>query len=298
MEQELLSPELENMKLRINQELLINYGPHIKLGNIENIDNQFKLGIDYVRIFNLFNQVDNTLYIRDIRFHNIHALDLKLNEELKLPRKELNISIQSEYNKLTNNILHKVLDNKSLVLKLIKNVHIFSSFLNKFHTLINFLVIEDLIPASQVRSLIYKDKKYEKYIDLLLSMDIAKFNSKKNLVASNLLKQNFKENKADIKKTVDDVLYAIIKDHFDYIVYKLKIYNLKSFINVISCICFYYRNLNLKDMKIELSRFYETYTHLYRGINFYRLLDKIRELVYAGIVLKEENYIKLNPQLL
>ena len=75
----------------------------------------------------------------------------------------------------------------------------------------------------------------------------------KNLKASNRLKSLFKKEK-ELRKTVEEALFVIVKNRYDYIVYDLKIYTLRIYINILSCLL-YLRAKVSKDIAIRLKQF-------------------------------------------
>ena len=284
---------MENMMLDVNRALLHNYGNNIVLNKLkEKFLNEYDIELDYNKIFHIKDERTNTLFVRNIKFNTIFEGKLKFNEKLELPLDEINSAIFSEYDLIKNNIIHKVLSRKELVLSLIKNTHIFSAFLNKFYTILNQLVINEVFSRDMIDELTSKNKNFKKYISLVVDEGFGEIDSKKNLKASNKLKVLFK-NKKDVKETVDEALFLLIKNHYDYIIYELNIHTLKTYINIVSCLIYLIDYMELKNIKMKLGDLYRVYLTFYQKVNFDKFLERINNLVYSNVITSDNGVVSL-----
>jgi hypothetical protein len=284
---------MENMLLEINRTLLHNYGNNILLSKLkEKSLNEFDVELDYNKIFHIKDERTNTLFVRNIKFNRIFESKLKLNEKMELPLDEINSTICSEYDLIKNNIIHKVLARKEIVLSLIKNTHISMAFMNKFYTILNQLVINEVFHKNMIDEYISKNKNFEKYVSLVVDGGFGELDSKKNLRATNKLKVLFKDKK-EVKETVDEALFILIRDHYDYIVYDLNIHTLKTYVNIMSCLIYLIDYMKLPNIKMRLGDFYRVYLTFYRKVEFDKFLERVNNLVYSNVITSEGGVISL-----
>jgi len=284
---------MENMLLEINRTLLHNYGNNILLSKLkEKSLNEFDVELDYNKIFHIKDERTNTLFVRNIKFNRIFESKLKLNEKMELPIDEINSTICSEYDLIKNNIIHKVLARKEIVLSLIKNTHISMAFMNKFYTILNQLVINEVFHKNMIDEYISKNKNFEKYVSLVVDGGFGELDSKKNLRATNKLKVLFKDKK-EVKETVDEALFILIRDHYDYIVYDLNIHTLKTYVNIMSCLIYLIDYMKLPNIKMRLGDFYRVYLTFYRKVEFDKFLERVNNLVYSNVITSEGGVISL-----
>jgi len=284
---------MENVMLEINRTLLHNYGNNLVLSKLKETSlNEYHIEFDYNKIFHIKDENANTLFVRNIKFNRVFESKLKSNEKLKLPLDEINSTIFSEYDSIKNNIIHKVLSKKELVLSLIKNTHIFSAFLNKFYTILNQLVIHEVFSKNMINESTSKNKNFEKYISLVVDEGFGEIDSKKNLRATSKLKKLFKDKK-EIKETVDEALFLLIKNHYDYIVYELNIQTLKTYVNIVSCLIYLIDYMKLEDIKIRLGDFYRVYLNFYHKVDLDKFRERINNLVYSNVITSNADVISL-----
>lgn len=283
----------DEMRLGINRTLLSKYGNNLVLSSInEEGLNNYNLELDYNKIFHIFDEQSNTVFVRNLKFKSIFKTSLKLSEELDLPLDEINSAIKSEYEQIRLDIVHRVLSDKDLVLSLIKNTHLFSAFLNKFYSIINQLVIGQKITKSVLDYKNSKDKKYEKYLKLVIEEGLAEVDDVGNVLATNKLTLLHKNNN-EVKKTVDETLYLIIRNNYDYIVYNLNLYTLRSYVNIVSCLIYLKDVQKLSNLKIKLYDLYKVFLTFYQKVDFDVFQDRINNLVYSQIVNSDGRVIQL-----
>jgi hypothetical protein len=283
----------EEMKLVLNRSLLKKYGNNLVLSKIKEKGlNNYTIEIDYNKIFHIFDNKSNTIFVRNLKFKNIYQTKLKYLDDLNLPLDEINSSIKSEYEQIRFDIIHRVLSNRDLIISLIKNTHLFSAFLNKFYSIINQLVIGQKISKSTVVFKNSKDGKYDKYLKLVIDEGFAEIDSLGNIIATNKLNLLHKKT-SDVKKTVDETLYLIIKNNYDYIVYNLNLYTLRSYVNIISCLIYLKDIQKLSNIRIKLYDLYKIFLSFYQKVDFDIFQDRINNLVYSNIMNSDGNYIQL-----
>jgi len=284
---------MENMMIEINRALLHNYGNNIVLSKLkESSLNEYNLELDYNKIFHIKDEKTKTLFVRNIKFNKIFGSKLKFNEKLELPLDEVNSAILSEYDQIKNNIIHRVLSRKELVLSLIKNTHISMAFMNKFYTLLNQLVINDIFYVHTIEELRSKNNNFDKYVNLILEEGFAELDSNNNLISTNKLKLLFK-NKKEIKDTVDEALFILIKNHYDYIIYDLNIHTLKTYVNIVSCLVYLNEYMKLGDIKMKVQDFYRVYLTFYRKVDFDKFRERVNNLVYSNVIMSDNGAISL-----
>jgi len=293
MVKRLVDTEIENCQLELNRGLLYEYGSKLVVSSIREVGNKLDIKLNYNKIFHIIDEKKKAVYIRNLRFENVFETDLKRGEKLTLPLDEINSAIELEYSNIRKNIIHGVLSDKDLILKLINNTHLFSAFLNKFYTITNELVIKDKLDKDHINQLIENNPNYEKYLNLIVDMSFAEFNSKEDLVATNELKLLLKKNNANIRNTVNEVIFKIVKENYDYIVYDLNIFTLKTYVTTVSCLFYLFRYHKLKNIKINISDFFKSYTMLYKKVNYTKFVERINNLVYSGVLNRENNLISL-----
>ena len=284
---------MENMTLEINRTLLHNYGNNIVLSKLkEKFLNEYDIELDYNKIFHIKDEKTNTLFVRNIKFNHIFESTLKFNKKLELPLDEINSTIYSEYNLIKNDIIHKVLSRKELVLSLIKNTHISMAFMNKFYTILNQLVINEVFYKHMIDELVSKNENFEKYVSLIIDEGFGEIDSKKNLRATNKLKILLKDKK-EVKETVDEALFLLIKNHYDYIVYDLNIHTLKTYVNIVSCLIYLIDYMKLEKIRMKLGDFYRVYLTFYKKVDLDKFLERVNNLVYSNVITSDGGVISL-----
>ena len=284
---------IENMTIEINRTLLHSYGNNIVLSKLrESSLNEYNLELDYNKIFHIKDEKTKTLFVRNIKFNKIFGSKLKFNEKLELPLDEVNSAILSEYDQIKNSIIHKVLSRKELVLSLIKNTHISMAFMNKFYTLLNQLVLNNIFYVHTTEELRSKNNNFDKYVNLILEEGFAELDSNKNLISTNKLKLLFK-NKGEMKDTVDEALFILIKNHYDYIIYDLNIHTLKTYVNIVSCLIYLNEYMKLGDIKMKVQDFYRVYLTFYRKVDFDKFRERVNNLVYSNVIMSDNGSISL-----
>jgi len=284
---------IENMTIEINRTLLHSYGNNIVLSKLrESSLNEYNLELDYNKIFHIKDEKTKTLFVRNIKFNKIFGSKLKFNEKLELPLDEVNSAILSEYDQIKNSIIHKVLSRKELVLSLIKNTHISMAFMNKFYTLLNQLVLNNIFYVHTIEELRSKNNNFDKYVNLILEEGFAELDSNKNLISTNKLKLLFK-NKGEMKDTVDEALFILIKNHYDYIIYDLNIHTLKTYVNIVSCLIYLNEYMKLGDIKMKVQDFYRVYLTFYRKVDFDKFRERVNNLVYSNVIMSDNGSISL-----
>ena len=282
----------ENITIQLNRDLL-NYGNNLVLSDLKKLKlDEFEVKLDYNKIFNVKDEKSGTIFVRNIKFPNIFEAKLKNGKELKLPLDEINSSINAEYNGIKTKLIQDVLSRKELVLSLIKNNHISTAFLNKFFNILNQLVSDGIYPESQIEEFTARNKNFQKYLHLVVEEGFAKWDKgHKNLKASNKLKLLFKQEKK-LKKTVEEALYLIVKNRYDYIVYDLKLYTLSSYVNIISCLL-YLKNKVSKSISVQLSNLHRVYNSFYEKTDIYKFTERVNNLVFSDVLIKNKEIVSL-----
>ena len=166
------------------------------------------------------------------------------------------------------------------------------AFMNKFYTILNQLVINEVFHKNMIDEYISKNKNFEKYVSLVVDGGFGELDSKKNLRATNKLKVLFKDKK-EVKETVDEALFILIRDHYDYIVYDLNIHTLKTYVNIMSCLIYLIDYMKLPNIKMRLGDFYRVYLTFYRKVEFDKFLERVNNLVYSNVITSEGGVISL-----
>ena len=291
------------LKLRINQLLLDEFGLNICLEKIEKIKDEHIVNLSYSKIFSILDEPTKTMYIRAIRFKNVYSFDYRPNLRFNIIRMGLNENIRSQFSKLRNEIETSVLENKPLILKLINNTHILAHFLGKLVYLTTNLVNLDKIESNKLKELKRRSQKYENYIKLLIDMGFAEYNDYNDLVTSlktrGLLEKVKNENGCEniISATVDEILYVIIKENLGYVANVLNLKIIKSLVDIASCLHFFTKYLKIEKLsEISLERFYRIYKSLIGNTTKERLERYLTIFTYSGIVrmLPSEGNLRLS----
>lgn len=280
---------------RLSRELMINYGPRLLIAEATKRNNKVELLIDYRRILHLLDSDTNTVYVRALHFPAIFGIELKDENKLKIPLDEINNNINNRYSELRSEITRGILTNKKIILKVIKGIPLFTAFLNKFNELVSSLVQDGKIPKASIQDRIQLNSNYKKYIDTIISSKYASYDKNHNLKASKKIivpqKDMVETNKATIKDVIDEILYIIIKDNFDYIVHHLKIYILRAYVNILSCLNYVTFKNGIKKISMNSNDLMDIYDILYGDIKTPIFQQRLRYLVNAGIIDKGEDTI-------
>jgi len=278
----------EDMMLNVNRTLLMDYGHNLILGGIEEQKlNTFTLKFDYNKIFHIVDEKTNTTFVRNIRFKNVYQKATRYNENLELPADEINSAINTEYASIRNAMILKVLSKRDLILALIKNNHISSAYLNKFYTILNRLITDGKLSHQSIEEFTDKKANFDKYIQLIIDEGFGNYDSDKNLISSNKLKLLLKEKK-ELPETVNEAVYLLVKNHYDYIVYDLKIHILRAYVSIMSCMMYLIEQHNLKDVEMKMDEFYHFYSNFFQSINHNTFLERLNNLIYSGIVQRSD----------
>ena len=285
---------MENMTLELNRALLYNYGNNIVLSKLkEKSLNEFDVELDYNKIFHIKDEKTNQIFVRNIVFNRVFETKLKYKDTLKLPLDEVNSAITSEYAQIRNNIIHRVLSRKDLVLSLINDNHISSAFLNKFCTILNQLVINGTMDRTAIDELTLKNKNFDKYLSLIIDEGFGELDSQGNLKITNQFKLLHKDKKR-VKETVNEALFLLVKNHYDYSVYHLNIHTLKTYVNIVSCLIYVTDYMKLKDIKMKVGDFYKVYLTFYKKVDFQKFLERVNNLVYSEVISSDNGVVSLN----
>jgi hypothetical protein len=242
------------------------------------------------------DEISKIMLVRSLKFKNVYSFDYgQKHPTFNIRRNELKENIHSEFSRLRNEIEKCVLENKPLILKIISNVHSFPYQLGKLIYVTTKLVNEDRIGVNELQTRMRKDKKYEKYVNLLIESGFAEYNEYKDVVATNKTKAILKDmtrksesGKNDgnfIGDTVNEILYVIIKDNLDYVTNILQLRIIKSLINIVSCIYFFTKYLKMDELKeISLEKFYILYESLIEKTSKERIDNMLTRLTYSGII--------------
>ena len=227
--------------------------------------------------------------------------EFKQSEQFKLPLDELNRTIKNKYAELRANMIKGVIYNKNVMIPLIKKVPLFSAFLNKFTDIISALVYDDIIAIDGINQRLENDLDYKKYFEVIIHEGYAQYDKNGNLKASEKLKLLHKDSSKKGSKTkdvVDEVLFNVIKENYDYIVHGLKLKILRTYVNLLSCLNYVTVQNNIKKISMGIKDLFRIYKMLYGKIAEFRFEQRLNYLASAEIITKEKgivNWSNLNP---
>ncbi|MBN2251169.1 MAG: hypothetical protein JW724_03745 [Candidatus Altiarchaeota archaeon] len=281
----------KSIEEELNYKLFKGYGTRLVINKVEPVENRkYRVSFNYNKVFNIVDEKQRKIYVRNIFFENIHIQNVSPGEELRVPILEVNKAIENEFIGLRNDLFQKVISNREIVMNILKNVHLIPAFLNKFYTLLRDLAEEDVISREYLGEYLESDKRYEKYIALIIDSGLAKYNNRGDLKASSTYKKMM-ENRKDVPAAIDEAVSKIVTDNYGYIIQELGLKHIKPYINVISCIYYANNNINIKDLTIE--ELYKIHKHLYGTLRRIRFKEKISSLVSANIISREGDSIRL-----
>ncbi len=290
----LIDNRIENFKQSLNFQTLKKYGVRLNVSDVKELgNNNYKVYFNYNKIFNVIDENSKKVYIRNIYFENIYGADVREGEDLKLPLQEINNAINDEFIELRNNLFNKVISNKKIMIQILKSIHTTSAFLNKFYVLLNELVYDDVIKKDKLTRMIESDKKYEKYIQLLVDSDMAEFNSKGELKASNKFKKLLEENKKAHNLAVEEAISKVLSNNYDYIIHELGIRHLKPYVDIIACMLYLSDNMKINRVSIDINNLYKIYENLFNKISDIKFNEKLNSLVMSGIFSRTDNAVML-----
>ena len=271
MTTQLMDNRMENFKQILNHQAIKHYGIKLNVGEIKELGgNKYKVAFNYNKMFNIVDDNSKMVFVRNIYFKNVYATDIGANEELSLPLGEINKSINDEFIDLRQNLFQKVIADKKIMIRILKTIHTTSAFLNKFYTLLNDLFYCDKISKSKINNYIDSDKKYSKYIKLIIDSEFAEYTKDGDLKASNKFKMLIGEHKKEPNLAVEEAISKILSQHYEYIVYELGIKHIKPYINIIVA--------RTKDKDNEM------YKKIVKAYNSDEVEEAIKE-VYKGAAL-------------
>lgn len=280
----------KSIEEELNYKLFKGYGTRLVINRIEPIQNKkYKVTFNYNKVFNIVDEKQKKVYVRNIYFENIHIQNVSAGEELKIPILEVNKAVQSEFVGLRNDLFQKVISNQKIVTSILAKIHLASAWLNKFYIILRDLAEEDVITREDLKEYIDDDKRYEKYIDLIIDSGLAKYNTEGGLKASSSFKKIMEENK-NIAAAVDEAVSKIVTDNYAYILQELGLKHIKPYINVISCIYFANNRMNIRELTIR--ELYKIHEHLYGTLSYISFKEKITALVSADVLARKENFIR------
>lgn len=290
----MIDNRMENLKSRINQELAINFDSKLNLSKVKEIsNNKFEVFISYNKIFNIIDNKNKMVYVRNIHFENIFNKEIYFDDKLNLSVNEINSSLKDELLDLRDNLFSRVLERKDLVIKILKNIHITSAFLNKFYTLFNDLVYSDVITKKEIDEYLKHNPKTQKYIELVIDSKLAILQDDGSLKASNSFKKILEENKDNPALAVEEAIYCLIKSNYDYIVYELGLRHIKAYLNIVACIYYLTENHGLSTIDFSIDNLYKVYCNIFDHISRVCFKDRVTSLIVSQVFLRTDNSVRL-----
>ena len=294
MTTQLMDNRMENFKQTLNHQAVKRYGIKLNVGEIKELgNNKYKVNFNYNKMFSIVYDTSKTVFVRNIYFKNIYGTDISANEELSLPLGEINKSINDEFIDLRQNLFQKVVADKKIMIRILKTIHTTSAFLNKFYTILNDLFYCDKIPKSKINHYIESDRKYSKYIKLIIDSEFAEYTKEGDLKASNKFKLLLEEHKKEPNLAVEEAISKILSQHYEYIVYELGIKHIKPYINIIACMYYLKENMKLSKISINITSLYKIYENIFNKDSFIKFQEKINSLIMSGIFSRTDNAIML-----
>lgn len=289
----MLDNRKENFMEELNYGLLKNYGTRLTINDVKEEKGKFRVFFNYNKVFNVIDDTNKKVFVRNIFFENVYSLGLSSSSQLKVPIHEVNRAIDNQFVDLRDNLFHKVISNKNVVIRILKKIHPTSFFLSKFYTILTDLVYSDVLDKKAVEHYLKSGKKNQKYIDLIIDSQLAEFDSEGRLKATSKFKKLLEENKKDPSTAVEEAIFKLIKDHYDYIVYELGLRHIKAYINVVSSL-YYLQNIKgLSKVSVKIPEAHKIYEMLFGSTNFMDFRQRINLLVLSGIFSRSDNSIAL-----
>ena len=294
MTTQLIDNRMENFKQTLNHQTIKRYGIKLNVGEIKELGgNKYKVTFNYNKMFSIVDDNSKTVFVRNIYFKNIYGTDINSNEELTLPLSEINKSINDEFIDLRQNLFQKVIADKKIIIRILKTIHTTSAFLNKFYTILNDLFYCDKIPKSKINNYLDSDKKYSKYIELIIDSGFAEYTKEGDLKASNNFKMLLEEHKKEPNLAVEEAISKILSQHYEYIVYELGIKHIKPYVNIIACMYYLKENMKLSKISININSLYRIYENIFDKCSFIKFQEKINSLIMSGVFSRTDNAIML-----
>jgi len=291
----LIDDRIENVKKSLNYQIIKNYGIKINVRDVKELgSHRYKVSFNYNKVFNIIDENSKTVYVRNIYFQNIYGTDVIAGEDLVLPVGEINRSITDEFIDLRQNLFQKVIADKDKMIKILKNIHTTSAFLNKFYTILNGLVYGDVITKEELKKYFESDKKYEKYVELIVDTELAEYTSNNDLKASNKFKKILENNKKEPSLAVEEAVSKILSKHYEYIIYALGIRQIKPYVNMIACMHYISEHMKLNKISISITNLYRIYENIFDAVPYIKFQEKMNSLIMSGIFSREDNTILLN----
>ncbi len=281
---------------QLNQDIYTNYGSRLVISKVANKQNKIEINLDYHRVIHILDSTTNTVFVRAIKFPQIFEGEIDLRKGIKLPLDEINKTIDNNYIELRTNMAKGIICNKKIILPLIRSVPLFTAFLNKFNEIISALVYEGTITKNGIQERINTDKHYKRYFDVIVKSNYGMFDKVGNLNVSEKLKVLHKDvfdknRKIGTKEVIDEVMFNVIKDNYDYIVHHLGLRMLRIYVNVLSCLNYIATQNNIKTISMKFNDFLRVYNMFYGNILEFKLAGRINQLASAGLINKNKNTI-------
>lgn len=285
---------LKTIKNRVNNELAINYDTKLNLSKVRELEgNKFELFVSYNRIFNVIDETNKIVYVRNIHFKDIYNTVLHFEDNIKLPIHEINSSIRDEFMELRDNLFSKVLERKDIVVKILKNIHVTSAWLNRFYTIFNDLVYSDVISSEYVQEYLRHSSKNQKYFDLIIDSGLAKMQENGSLKASNKFKKLLENNKGNPSAAVEEAVYYLVKANYDYILYELGLRHIKPYVNIVACVYYLNEVQNLGKINLSIDNLHKIYCDIFDRISKISFREKVNSLIVSNVFSRSDNSIKL-----
>ena len=294
MTDKMIDNRTEKFKQSINYQTVKLYGIRLNVGETKELsNNKYKVIFNYNKTFNIIDENTKTIFVRNIYFPNIYGTDIYMGEELKLPLTDINKAINDEFIDLRQSLFQKVITEKKIMIKILKNIHTTSAFLNKFYTIFNDLFYCDVIPKNKIKSYVDSDKKYLKYIELIIDAGLAEYTEDKNLKSSNKFKKLLEDNKKDTSFAIEEAISLILSQHYDYIVYELGIKHIKPYVNIIACMYYLRENMKLSKISININTLHRIYENLFDSKPYIKFQENVSSLIMSGIFSRTDNAVML-----
>jgi len=282
--------------IKLNQDIYTNYGPRLAISKAKNKNNKIELGLDYRRVIHILDSTTGTIFVRTIKFPSVFDGEINLKKEFKLPLDEINKTIDNNYIELRTNMAKGIICNKKIILPLIKGVPLFTAFLNKFHEIISSLVYDDIITKESIQERIDSDERYKKYFDVIIKSGYGILDKSSNMKASEKLKIlhkdiSNKDKKGSTKKVIDEVMFNVIKENYDYIVHHLSLKMLRIYVNLLSCLNYITFQNDIGKISMKFNDLLKVYRMFYGDILEFKLANRINNLASIGLINKKQKII-------
>lgn len=287
----------QELKTQLNRDILMNYGSRLSISKVSKKGNDVELKLDYRRVIHILDSYTNTIYVRTITFPSIFDGDVDLNKSFKLPLDEINKSVENKYIDLRTNIARGIICNKNIILPLIKKVPLFSAFLNKFNGLISALVYNGIIEKDNLNERLESDPRFNRYFEVIVNSGYAKYDKSGNLKPSEKLKILHKDMiddnkvKYSTKDVIDEIMFNVIKDNYEYIIHHLKLRILRTFVNLLACLNYVTKQSQVKKISMKSSDLFRIYTMLYGDILEFKFDERLNYLASSDIIKKDKGIV-------